>query len=71
MVWMACVRYAHSTTLTDCVWGEGGSFVTLVYLEGSTKPLFTQCTVKDSDKPAGSVEMASGDHSLTVSSWFF
>lgn len=64
VVWMACVTYIHSTTLIDRVWGEDGSFVMLVYLEGSTKPIFSQCIMKKDNR---SMELVSGENSLLVS----
>ncbi len=67
VVWMACVMYAHSTALTDRVWGEGGSFVTLVYLQGSTTPLFSQCMLKGGGRVDEYVELANGENSLPVS----
>ncbi len=67
VVWMACVMYAHSTTLTDRVWGEGGSLVTLVYLQGSTTPLFSQCMLKGGGRVDEDVELANGETSQPVS----
>lgn len=43
MVWSACMAYANSTALSDRVWGEGGTFVSLVYCEGCTQPSFWEC----------------------------
>lgn len=43
MVWSACLAYANSTALGDRVWGEDGSFVSLVYCEGCTQPSYWEC----------------------------
>ena len=68
VVWTACVAYINSTALSDRVWGEGGSFVTLVYLEGSSQPVFSQCTcdVEDVDHDSTSFKMACGESALQV-----
>ena len=47
LVWAACVTYIHSAGLTDRVWGEGDTFVVLVYCKGQTQPSFWECRLSD------------------------
>lgn len=45
MVWATCVAYAHSTALTDRVWGDEHrkTFVVLLYFKGSAQPHLVEC----------------------------
>ena len=54
-VWTACVSYTKSFSLSDRVWGDNdgndggngsGSFLLLVYAQGTTQPSYWQCSTK-------------------------
>ena len=83
-VWTACVSYTKSSSLSDRVWwedndddggggdgGRDGSFLLLVYVQGTTQPSFWQCSTKTGrDGLMGTrnipFEIASGDTSIQV-----
>ena len=81
-VWTACVSYTKSSSLSDRVWGDndgndgdsgsgGGSFLLLVYAQGTTQPSYWQCSTKTGrDGMSGPrnipFEIASGDTSIEV-----
>ena len=71
-VWTACVSYTKSSSLSDRVFGDdGGSFLLLVYVQGTTQPSYWQCSTKTGrDGLMGPrnipFEIASGDTSIQV-----